>query len=82
MEKGAFWSPSTTVANFTYFTDHYYVIPWEFFTLALPDGLSLELEWHQVFSNLQDSSYIIIIIIWFLCLLGHLSFLLSLHINP
>ena len=31
-------------------------IPWEFFTSALADGLSLESEWQQVFSSLQDSS--------------------------
>ena len=28
----------------------------EFFTSALADGLSLEFEWHQVSSSLQDSS--------------------------
>ena len=33
---------------------HYY--PWEFFTLVLADSLSLEPEWQQVSSSLQDSS--------------------------
>ena len=28
----------------------------EFFTSANADGLSLEIEWQQVFSSLQDSS--------------------------
>ena len=28
---------------------------WEFFTPALTDGFSLEAEWQQVSSNLQDS---------------------------
>ena len=32
------------------------VTPLEFFTLALADGLSLEFEWQQVYSSLQDSS--------------------------
>ena len=30
--------------------------PLEFFTSVLPDGFSLEFEWQQVSSNLQDSS--------------------------
>ena len=30
--------------------------PWEFFPPALDDGLSLEFEWQQVSSSLQDSS--------------------------
>ena len=30
--------------------------PWEFFTRVLADGLSLEFEWQQVSSSLQDSS--------------------------
>ena len=30
--------------------------PWEFFTSALVDGLSLEFEWQQVSSSLHDSS--------------------------
>ena len=30
--------------------------PWEFFTSAKADGLSLESEWQQVSSSLQDSS--------------------------
>ena len=30
--------------------------PWEFFTSALVDGLSLEFEWQQVSSSIQDSS--------------------------
>ena len=30
--------------------------PWEFFTSALADGFSLEFEWQQVSSSLQDSS--------------------------
>ena len=29
---------------------------WEFFTSALADGFSLEIEWQQVSSSLQDSS--------------------------
>ena len=29
---------------------------WEFFTSVLADGLSLEFEWQQVSSNLQDCS--------------------------
>ena len=29
---------------------------WKFFTPALADGPSLEFEWQQVFSSLQDSS--------------------------
>ena len=32
------------------------IIIWEFFKSTLADGLSLESEWQQVFSNLQDSS--------------------------
>ena len=32
------------------------IIPLVFFTLALADGLSLEFEWQQVSSSLQDSS--------------------------
>ena len=32
------------------------LIFWEFFTLVLADGFSLEFEWQQVFSSLQDSS--------------------------
>ena len=32
------------------------ILFWEFFTPALADALSLELEWQQVFSSLQDSS--------------------------
>ena len=30
--------------------------PWEFSISALADGISLEFEWQQVFSSLQDSS--------------------------
>ena len=30
--------------------------PWEFFTSALTDGLSLEIEWQQVSSSHQDPS--------------------------
>ena len=33
-----------------------FVFFWEFFTLALADGFSLEFEWQQVSSSLQDSS--------------------------
>ena len=33
-----------------------YFAPWEFFASALADGLSLELEWQKVSSNLQDTS--------------------------
>ena len=29
---------------------------WEFFTPTLTDGLSLEFEWQQVSSSIQDSS--------------------------
>ena len=32
------------------------IIPWEFFSSALADGLSMEFEWQQVSSSLQDSS--------------------------
>ena len=32
------------------------IIPWKFFTSASADGLSLEYEWQQVSSILQDSS--------------------------
>ena len=32
------------------------ITPWEFFTSALANGLSLEIEWQQVASSLQDSS--------------------------
>ena len=34
----------------------YIIIHSEFFTSALADGLSLEFEWQQVSSSLQDSS--------------------------
>ena len=33
------------------------ITPSEFFTSALADGLSLEFEWQQVSSSLQDSEY-------------------------
>ena len=32
------------------------ITPWEFFTSALANGFSLEVEWQQVSSSLQDSS--------------------------
>ena len=32
------------------------IIPWEFFTSAIAGGLSLESEWQQVSSGLQNSS--------------------------
>ena len=32
------------------------ITSWEFFTSALADGLSVEFEWQQVSSSLQDSS--------------------------
>ena len=32
------------------------IILWEFFTPALAKGFSLEFEWQQVSSSLQDSS--------------------------
>ena len=32
------------------------LIPWEVFTSVSADGFSLEFEWQQVFSSLQDSS--------------------------
>ena len=32
------------------------IIPWEFFTSALADSLSLEFKWQRVSSCLQDSS--------------------------
>ena len=35
---------------------HYYITPCEFFTTTLADGLSLESEWQQISSGLQDSS--------------------------
>ena len=34
----------------------YHFVPCKFFTLALVGGLSLESEWHQVFSSLPDST--------------------------
>ena len=34
----------------------HFFTPWKFFTSALADGLSLESEWQQVSSSLQDSS--------------------------
>ena len=36
---------------------YYYIYSLEFFTSALADGLSLEFEWQQVSSSLQDSSH-------------------------
>ena len=36
--------------------NYYYFAPWEFFTWALADGLSLKFEWQQDSSSLQDSS--------------------------
>ena len=38
------------------FDDNNYFTLWEFFTSVLADGFSLELEWQQVSSSLQDSS--------------------------
>ena len=35
---------------------HYYFISFVFFTPVLGDGLSLESEWQQVSSGLQDTS--------------------------
>ena len=35
--------------------DNYYY-PYEFFTSVLTDGFSLEFEWQQVSTSLQDSS--------------------------
>ena len=32
------------------------IIIWEFFTLKLADGFSLEFEWQQAFTNIHDSS--------------------------
>ena len=43
----------TSTCNFLIY---YYVTPWEFFTSALADGLSVELEWQQISSRLLDSS--------------------------
>ena len=43
----------TTVANFTFFT---FIIPGEFFTPGLADGLSVKSEWQQVSSGHLDSS--------------------------
>ena len=40
-------------AKFSYY---YHVTYWEFFTSALADDLSLEFEWQQISSSLQDSS--------------------------
>ena len=37
-------------------TDHYYFTLLEFFTSVLADGFSLEFEWQQISSSLQDSS--------------------------
>ena len=47
------WSSGT--AMFTYYY-YYYFTPLEFFTSVLADGFSLEFEWQQVSSGLQDSS--------------------------
>ena len=47
----------------------------EFFTSALADGLSLEFEWQQVFSSLQDSSQ-------YSGRLDSLQLLLSLFFSP
>ena len=37
-------------------THYYYLLSFEFFTSALVNGFSLEFEWQQVSSSLQDSS--------------------------
>ena len=49
------WSLGSLSSNVTNFT---YLLLWEifFFTKALADGFSLELEWQKVSSSLQDSS--------------------------
>ena len=36
--------------------NYYYLTPLEFFPSVLADGFSLEFEWQQVSSSLQDSS--------------------------
>ena len=41
---------------YIYISVYIIITLWEFFTPALADGLSLESEWQQVSSNLQDSS--------------------------
>ena len=48
-------APITTGITVTHMF-HSYVTPWEFFTSALVDGLSLEFEWQQISSSLQDYS--------------------------
>ena len=55
IEKGAFGSPSTTGSQLIYYY-YYYLLIWKFFTSALADGFSLEFEWQQISSSLQDSS--------------------------
>ena len=45
--KAYFTYTAMSISSFT---------PWEFFPSVLADGFSLEFEWQQVFSSLQDSS--------------------------
>ena len=42
--------------NYYYYYYYYYYTPLEFFTSALTDGFTLDFEWQQVSSSLQDSS--------------------------
>ena len=37
-------------------SQYYYLCIWKFFLLSLADGFSLELEWWQIFSSIQDHS--------------------------
>ena len=41
---------------FSFYYYYYYFTPLEFFTSVLADGFSMEFEWQQVSSSLQDSS--------------------------
>ena len=47
-------SPTWTAKSNYYY--YYYFTPWEFFSSANANGLSLKFEWKQVSSNLQDPS--------------------------
>ena len=56
------WSTGTAKSTilhimfYYYYHYHYYYTPLEFFTTALTDGFTLEFEWQQVSTSLQDSS--------------------------
>ena len=51
-----FWPTSTKLFIIIIIIIIIIIYSWEFFTSALADGLSLEFEWQQVSSSLQDSS--------------------------